>query len=696
MHQKDLQSQEIGPEGLTKWLLEKEWAPCRYGCPVHADVRTYIEHAACGDWEKAIDVIREQLPFAAVCGRICHHPCEDNCRRGDLEDPVAIREVKRFAAETQGAAGSSLHETKAHTGKKVAVVGAGPSGMSAALQLAKNGHMPVVFDRAEIAGGVPATIIPRYRLPLEVTRIDVDWICAHGVELRLGVEIGKDITIEQLLAAEEFDAVLIAVGLSSSRKLPLPGSDHPRVHTVMDFLRDTNRGDAPEIGKEVVVIGAGDVAMDAARTSLRLGAEKVKILCLENEEEIPAYEWEVREAREEGVEFIKRRGPVGIQLADTGDITGLTARKVTRVFDNEGMFAPAYDDSDVITVDADTVIFAIGQAPDPGYGRGSGLEIDERGRPNWSPDTYQTERENIFACGEIVTPPGSVVEACESGKRAAEAVHLYLSDETIELDRPLPYEIDALPEENADNILRRERMAVATLPPEERRCSFEVIDSTYPPDTAAFESRRCMSCGGGAEVLVDKCSTCLTCLRVCPFDAPLVTDVARIPAERCQACGICEAECPSNAIVMRRYNRGSLKNQTACILGAGEETLVAYIGGFHASAAEWRGEAIEKVPGVAELYLTSTASISVSDLLFAFEKGAGGLIVIPCKDNNDRYPLTAARTARRVEQAGAMLREAGVDASRLQMAPVADRGRDAVFRALDKFAGEISQMSVNS
>ncbi len=690
MHNRDIKSQNIGPDGRTEWLMESEWAPCRYACPVHADVRTYIELAAGGDWRGAIDVVRRQLPFAAVCGRICHHPCEDNCRRGDVEAAVAIREVKRFVAETQGAGGASLHPRKQPTGKKAAVIGAGPSGMSAALELAKSGHETVVFDRAETAGGVPANIIPRYRLPAEVTRIDIDWICAHGVRLRLGVEAGADFTINSLLKDEGFDAVLIAVGLSSSRKLPIPGADHAKVYAVMDFLRETNLGRAPQVGDETVVIGAGDVAMDVARTAVRLGSRKVKILCLEDEDEIPAYEWEVREAREEGVEFIKRRGPVEILTAAGGAITAITARKVTRVFDDQGRFAPEYDDSDRIQVSADTVVFAIGQAPDPGYAAGDELELDGSGRPVWDPRTFRTSRADVFACGEIVTAPGSVVEACQSGKLAARAVDAYLNGRPIRIEDETPYVIDTLPGKNAENVIRRDRMPVGTLPPERRRRCFEPIDSTYPPGAAAMEARRCMSCGGGAEVLVDKCSACLTCLRVCPFDAPVITDVARVAAEGCQACGICEAECPSNAIVMRRTGRDSLKQKTAGMLEAGKE-IIAYIGGFRASPADWRGEHGAGVESTGEIYLTSTASISVSDLLYAFGKGARGVILAPPKDGHDRYPRTAARTRRRVEQARTLLKEAGLDESRLRMAEIADEGRDALVRALESFAGELSK-----
>ncbi len=686
MQPADLTTRDLAALASTAALMEREWAPCRDGCPVHADVRTYLQHIAEGDWRAAIDVIREQLPFAAVCGRICHHPCEDNCRRQDVDAQIAIRELKRFVAERQGAAGCSVHKAARQDQARVAILGAGPAGLSAALELAKRGYRPTVFEATGLAGGIPATTIPRYRLPLEVIQIDVDWICAHGVEIVTGCRIGREKTIDQL-RADGFEAVLVATGLAASRTLPLPGADHENVHRVLEFLQAISADNAPEIGSDVLVIGGGNVAMDAARSAVRLGAKRVRAMCLENEEEMPAWDWERDEARDEGVGLLYRRGPVEIVVSD-GKIGSVRARKVTRVFDEQKCFAPEYDDSDVIDVACDTVIFAIGQQPNLDFVEGSDLSTD-RGRLTCNPATHETSAPGVFACGEIITPPGSVVEACASGRRAAMAMDQYLTGRAIRIDDATPPVIDVIPPDTAEKVPKVERVEVPTDPAERRKTNFAEFEHTLDISAVLREARRCMGCGGGAEVIVDKCAACLTCLRVCPFDIPVVTDVARIESDRCQACGICIAECPANAIVPRSRAVNELTQHTTAALKTGKK-IVAYIGGYHCSAEEWQGD-VDGIPGVAELYLTSTSRLGTPDLLHALEAGAEGVIVVCCPNDEDRYPTTGLRTKRRVEQTRDLLAEIGLNPDRLQVAEVAHQGRDVIRRALDQAAKRIKE-----
>ena len=685
----DITSRDLRQLGCSTELMERQWAPCRGGCPVHADVRRYVELIAEARWREAIDVIRDRLPFAAVCGRVCHHPCETECRRQDVDDAVAIREVKRFVAELQGADGSTVHKAACQDKARVAIIGSGPSGMAAALDLARWGYRPTVFEKFPVPGGIPATAIPNYRLPLEIVKIDTDWIAAHGVEVVTGVEIGADKTIDDLLG-EGFDAVVIAAGLAKSRSLPLPGADHRRVYRVMEFLTELAFDRKVDIGSDVLVIGGGNVAMDAARSAVRLGAKRVRAMSLEDEQEMPAWEWELTEAAEEGVEFIHRRGPVEIRVAD-GEIVGLTARKVTRVFDADHRFSPQYDDSDVVEVDCDTVIFAIGQQADMGFTAGSSLETDARGRLVFDARTRQTSIPSVFACGEIVTPPGSVVEACASGQRAAEAIDLYLSGKPIEIDESTPPVIDTIPAETAEKVLGVDRQPVLADPPDERRKTFKPFEQNLTVEGALCEARRCMGCGSGAEVLVDKCAACLTCLRVCPFDIPVVTDVARIDSVMCQSCGICIAECPANAIVPKGRAVADLRQRTVEALAElpdGSPRLVAYVGGFRASAEQWRGEA-DAAANVAALYLHSTSRLSVPDILAALEAGADGVLVVCCAVGTDRYPGVADRTRKRVEQARAMLAEIGMPADCLQLFEVADQGAEAVREALQAGAARV-------
>ena len=683
MQHADLKSTDLARLSATTELMERQWAPCRHACPVHADVRAYLEAIAQGQWRDAIDIIRANLPFASVCGRICHHPCEANCRRGDVDKPVAIREVKRFVAELQGATGSTVHRAPAQEKARVAIVGGGPAGMSAALDLAKLGFRPTVFEKFPVAGGIPATTIPRYRLPRDILQTDIDWICAHGIELRTGVEIGKDKTLDDL-HRDGFSAVILAAGLAKSRLLPLPGADHSRVYSALQFLTDVCFGRPVDVGRHVLVIGGGNVAVDVARSALRVGAAKVSMVCLESQAEMPAYAWEQEEAKEEGIDITYRRGPTEIVLRG-GQIVGLKTRAVMRVFDENKRFDPRYDDSDVLELPCDTVIMAIGQAPDMGFLQGSSLKLDARGRVPYDPATQRTSVPWLFACGEIVTPPGSVVEACASGHRAAKAVDLHLQGRDIALDDSLPPYIDKIPPATAEKVIKVQREPVATEPPDVRKKGFGPIDRNYAADAAQRETRRCMACGSGAEVLVDKCAACLTCLRVCPFDVPRVTDVARIDSALCQACGICIAECPANAIIARGWDARGMPAQTVDALARagsnGHPKVVAYIGGHHATAAEWQG-GCEAVAGVAEIYLTSAVRLSVNDLLTAFEQGVDRVLVITCHEGKDRFPKATQRVLRRVEQARQLLAEVGMDADRLQAFQVADEGREAIRAVL--------------
>ena len=675
MRDADLTSKDVAAMGSPTEIMNREWAPCRHGCPVHADVRLYLEHIAEGRWRDAIDVIRERLPYAAVCGRICHHPCETNCRRTDVGGAVAIRELKRFVAEGQGAAGSTVRKPPRQDKARVAIVGAGPAGMTAALDLARLGYRPTVFERDAVAGGIPMTAVPQYRLPGEVLQIDIDWIASHGVEIRTGVQVGKDCAIQDL-RKQGFAAVLIAVGLSNSRMLDLPGVKHPRVYPVLEFLRAVRRGERPQVGRDVLVIGGGNVAMDAVRSALRLGPARVRAMCLENAEEMPAWEWEKREALEEGATFLHRRGPVEI-VVQGGEIVGVRARKVTAVFDADKRFNPTYDDSDVIDVECDTVVFAIGQSADGGFLQGSGLEKDARGRLVWNAATHQTSAADVFAAGEIVTPPGAVVEACANGRRAAAAMDLFLSGKPIVLDDSLPAKIDKIPAQTGEKVIRATRVEVPVEPPDIRRASLAEIDHTLDGESCAREARRCMGCGSGAEVLADKCAACLTCLRVCPFDIPKVTDVARIDSVMCQSCGICIVECPANAIVWRGREPGDLDARTKAAISrlpAGAKKTVGYVGGYRASAADWQTAALPAGKwglspfSAAEngdcphfpattVYLHSTSRLGVVDILRAFESGAEAVVVV--SRHEDRYPAAAERTRKRVEQARTMLKEIG-------------------------------------
>ncbi|MCL2700356.1 MAG: FAD-dependent oxidoreductase [Phycisphaerae bacterium] len=680
MRDVDLTSAAMAKLTGTTELLDREWAPCRNACPVHADVRAYLEAAAAGDFVAAAEIIRRDIPFASICGRICHHPCEQNCRRADVEGAVAIREVKRFVVEGLGAS-APVHKAILQNKAAVAIVGAGPAGLAAALDLAKLGYRPTVFEKFPVAGGIPRTAIPKYRLPADVVKQDVDWIAAHGVTIVTGVEIGKDKTIADL--QKQFAAVLVTTGLAKSRTLPLPGADHPRVLPVLTFLEAVAFDQPLDIGKNVLVIGGGNVAVDAARSAVRLGA-RVQMMMLEDEQEMPAWWWEQHEAKDEGVTFIHRRGPVEI-VVKGGKITGLKHRKVTRVFDEAKKFSPTYDDADQAVAACDAVILAIGQMPDLGFLAGCDVKPDANGRVLFGINkaTHETAVAGVFAAGEIVTPPGSAVEACASGQRAAKAIDMFLSGKPIVLNDATPPYIGTIDAQTADKLIRCDRNPTPTEPADVRAKNWNEFEHTFPEPTALAEARRCMSCGSGAEVVVDKCAACQTCFRVCPFDIPKVTDVARIDSALCQACGLCMAACPANAIVPKGYEPHALRDRVKSAVGklpAGKK-VVAFINGFHADAASWTGKADPAPAGVAEIYLSSISRLGPAEILAAIEAGATGVLVVTEPAGADRYPTTMRKAHAYVTRVRTMLKEIGLNPDRAQLAVRTAANRAVVVAA---------------
>jgi coenzyme F420-reducing hydrogenase delta subunit/ferredoxin len=373
---------------------------------------------------------------------------------------------------------------------------------------------------------------------------------------------------------------------------------------------------------------------------------------------------------------------------------GMKARKVTQVFDADGRFSPEYDDSDVIEIPCDSVIMAIGQMSDNGFAEGSDLQIDERGRLSYTPATQQTNAPDVFACGEVVTGPGAAVEACASGQRAAKAIDMYLSGRAVEIDDTVPETFGKIDEKTAEKVIKTTRVKVPTDPPEDRRKVFAEFEHTLSEQEVLAEARRCMSCGSGAEVVIDKCAACLTCLRVCPFDIPQVTDVARIQSNLCQACGMCIAECPANAIIARGWDINELVDDTAQAIagmnGKAAKKIVAYVCGHHAPANAWSGSLEDALPNVAELYLPSMSRLGTNQMLKAFENGADGVIVVAGQIGGDRYPGATERIRKRVEQVRELLGEVGLDPEQVQLVEAASEGRAAMREAMAEAAEKIS------
>jgi len=494
--------------------------PCVITCPASVNVQGYVALAAEERFEDAYKVIKRQNPFPSVCGRVCHHPCEFECNRQELDEPVAINPLKRFISDyvrDKKKSGSdeekaSLFGEKPTTDPqkpKIAIVGSGPSGLTAAQDLVCLGYPVTVFEGLPSPGGMMLTGIPPYRLPREILKEEIQEIIDLGIELRVNTTIGKDLSLDDL-KRQGYQAVYMAVGAQLSRKLPIEGNDLEGVLGGVEFLKDINLGTPPVIGKKVVVIGGGNVAVDVALSALRLGAEEVEMFCLERREEMPAHEWETEDALEEGVKINCSWGPKRFEGKE-GKVAGVSFKRCTEVFDAEGRFNPSYDESTITSTSADTVIVAIGQAADLSFlGEKSPIETFRDSAIKADDLTLETNLSGIFAGGDGVTGPKSVVEAIFHGHEAALSIDRYLRGEDLREGRLREKEEPASrPQDQVFELKPRQREK--KLPVNERRRNWKEITSGLSEEQAISEAKRCMNCG--------YCCECLQCVEVCKAEA---------------------------------------------------------------------------------------------------------------------------------------------------------------------------------
>lgn len=513
--------------------------PCSRGCPVQTDVRGYVDGINRGDLVTAARLIREHNYLASVCSWICPSPCTKDCRRGQVDEALGLRSLKRYALEVAGFRGKSM--TPAPTGEAVAIVGGGPAGLTAAVDLALAGYRVTVFERGASMGGHLWASVPAYRLPPAVLAEDLDWIVSLGVEFKNGQALGRDFTLEDLLA-QGFRAVILAVGLAESRGIP--GFDHPRVRLALPFLQAAKRGEDLGLGKRTVVIGGGDVAADVARTARRAGSE-VLMVSLERRWELPANPVEIRESEEEGVVLRPGFGPKELDINAAGSLQGLILREVERVFDENGRFSPRFHEDRLSTVPADDIVLAIGQASDLSF---AGEDLAASGRLRLLSGQLATERAGVFAAGEVAEGPGPAVKAMASGHQVAAEVRAYLEGRSLE-PRERPVAISALPETVATCIPAQGHREVAVRSAADRLGDWLAFELGYDHEEARAEANRCLRCGLGAVVQADKCVACLNCVRVCPYEVPKWGgERILISEEACQACGLCAAQCPAGAI----------------------------------------------------------------------------------------------------------------------------------------------------
>ena len=497
-------------------------APCKTACPAHIAVQGYLKKAAQGKYREALELIKRQNPFPAVCGHVCNRRCEDACTRGTVDDPVAIDAVKRFIAEQDLKAETryvpevvipaSIHMDRFE--EKIAIIGAGPAGLSAAYYLATIGYKPTVFEKNPLPGGMLQYGIPSYKLEKDLVKAEIDVIRELGVEIRTGVEVGRDVTIPEL-RRQGYRAFYIAIGCSGGRLPGVPGQGAEGCVTAIDYLREANGGDKPFKGT-VVVVGGGNVAVDAARVSARSGARSVAMYCLEGPKEMPCSNQEAQEALDDGVSIHNGWGPKEI-LTEDGKVTGIVFKKCLDVYEGKGRFAPKYDEDETVTVKCDRVIFAIGQCVQWGeLLKDTAVKLGRGGYPEADSLTFQTAQPDIFVGGDVYTGPKFAIDAIAQGHYAAESLHRYVHNahmtigrnrwEFIELDK------DNIRVESYDNSSRQREGTDRSKGP------FRDASVTLTEEQVRIETARCLGCGA-AVVDPNKCIGCGVCTTRCGFDA---------------------------------------------------------------------------------------------------------------------------------------------------------------------------------
>ena len=503
-------------------------APCKAACPAHISVQGYLRMAAEGRYRDALALIKKENPFPAVCGRICNRRCEAACTRGAVDEAVAIDEVKKFIAEQDLVAEHRFvpeitpPTTRGGFHEKIAVVGAGPAGLSCAYYLATLGYAPVVFERDEKPGGMMTYGIPAYKLAKDVVDAEIDVLREMGVEIRCGVNVGEDVTLDEL-REQGFKAFYLAIGCQGGRKAGVPGEDLPGVSTAVEFLRGALADPSHEVKGTTVVVGGGNVAIDAARVALRCGSENVTMVCLEQPEEMPALPEEIAEAQEDGVRIVNGWGPALVEGSEGGAVSGLRFKHCDRVFDGEGRFAPVYDEGNTMVLEADNVILAIGQSIEWGallegskveLGRGNGAVAD--------PVTYQTAEPDIFVGGDVYTGPKFVIDAIAAGHEAAISLHRFVqTGSSLTLGRNKRHYVELNKQEvvlNPYGYDHAGRCTPSCAQVADIRHNWDDVRRTFTEEQIRIETARCLSCGASI-VDPNKCIGCGLCTTRCEFDA---------------------------------------------------------------------------------------------------------------------------------------------------------------------------------
>ena len=501
-----------------KVVAESGTSPCKSECPAHIAVQGYIKMASQGRYKEALELIKKENPFPAICGRICPRNCESACTRGGIDEPLAVDEVKKFLADQDLMAEHRfVPEKNKQRPEKIAVIGGGPAGLSCAYFLAVEGYQVTVFEKQVKLGGMLTLGIPSFRLGKEVVNAEIDILKELGVEFKTGIEVGKDITLDALRQSG-YKAFYLAIGAQAGRSLGLAGEDAQGVMTGVEFLRRVNLGEELKTEGSVVVIGGGNVAIDVARTAQRVGANTIDMFCLESRDQMPALEEEIEEALSEGIQINNSWGPKRI-LHENGRVVGVEFKKCISVFDENKKFGPKFDENETKIVKADYVLISVGQAMEWGeLLKDSKIELNPNKTIKVSQLSYQTGEKDVFAGGDAVTGPKFAIDAIALGKQGYISIHRYIHGDSLTLVREREYHAldkDNLDLESYDNIPRQKSEHIQGNKSKE---TFKDLRVTFTEEQIKKETERCLGCGA-TEVDQYQCVGCGICTTKCKFDA---------------------------------------------------------------------------------------------------------------------------------------------------------------------------------
>ncbi len=630
--------------------------PCMAACPIRTDARRYVQAIALGNFEESLRVLYEVNPIPAVCGRICSRPCEDACRRGTVDEPVAICHLKRFVADN---ADIALEMPPIKYPEKIAVIGSGPAGLTCAYELRKLGYAVKIFEGEPFAGGMLRMGIPLYRLPRSVLDKEIEKLKTFGIEIETGKEVDSRFTIADLL--EEYQAVFLAVGAAKNVTLNIEGVNLPEVYQGVDFLKRVNQGERPDLGNKVVVVGGGNTAIDSARMAKRIAMSEVVLIYRRSKDEMPADPKEIEEAEAEGVKVMTLISPIKI-TKEKGELKIECVEMELGAPDESGRPRVSPVENSNFKIPATSVILAIGQVLEMRFSRGK-VEI-KKGLIQVDPATMMTNWIGVFAGGDGVTGPSTVVEAMAQGRKAGISIHSFLRG--IDLSSLLP------PAEPApqiafhvrEKITRSPRIKMPSIPLKERIKSFDEIEKGYSIKEAIKEAQRCLNCMAAAEVNPQLCLGCLTCIRTCPYKVPSLLDsgIAYISPENCQACGLCVTECPAKAISFSflpeehfvREVRKQARNNGG---------IVGVFCVYNSYAAA------HSLPGIGYPCL---GKISLNSLLQSFGPGIKKILMVGCPEENCHFHSGSRRAHKRINYLKNFLPEMGMNENIIQFHQIED------------------------